>query len=46
MLIEFLLWWLLQCMALQDLDEFWACLDQVVLEYNQMINGSWEDKIN
>jgi hypothetical protein len=42
MLIEFLLWWLLQCMALQDLDEFWACLDEVVLEYNMSLewNGN------
>ena len=43
MLIEFLLWWLLQCMALQDLDEFWACLDEVVLEYNLMIE--WNENI-
>lgn len=38
MLIEFLLWWLLQCITLQDINEFWMCIDNVVSEYNAMID--------
>lgn len=33
-MIEILLAGLLQCVVIQDLNEFGACLDQVVIEYN------------
>lgn len=45
-MIEILLSGLLQCILLQDIDEFWMCLDQVVVEYNQTVSfwrgGSWD----
>lgn len=38
MLIEFLLSWLLACVALPDFNEYSQCLDTLVLEYNQMVD--------
>ena len=39
-MIEILLLGLLNCITIQDLDEFGLCLDNVVLEYNQSINDN------
>ena len=36
-MIEILLTGLLQCIMIQDFDEFSICMDEVVLEYNLSI---------
>lgn len=38
-MIEILLNWLLACLVIQDVEQFWQCLDTVVLEYNLSL---WE----
>ena len=39
MIIDLLLAWILQCVVIPDIDEFSMCVDNVVLEYNQSIDG-------
>ena len=39
-MIDILLNWLLACILIPDVEEFWQCLDEVVLEYNLSIE--WE----
>ena len=37
-MIEILLSWLLQCIMIQDINEFEQCLDNIVIEYNNSFN--------
>lgn len=42
-MIEFLFAWLMQCILIPDVEEFGQCVDQLVLEYNQMIE--WDQDV-
>jgi hypothetical protein len=43
-MIEILLSWLLSCISIQDFNEFSACIDNVVIEYNLSLkNTEWTD---
>lgn len=36
-MIEFLLAWILQCLMIPDFDEFSMCIDNLIVEVNEMV---------
>ena len=36
-MIEFLLAWILQCILIPDIDEFSMCIDNLIVEVNEMV---------
>lgn len=42
-MIEFLINWLLACVLIPDIDEFGMCIDNLIVEVNEMVLDEYND---